>query len=423
MATKPEINIAIQAETAKLHAGLRQAEAEVRRFAQRAEQASRGGLGAAIGDVQNVVKLGVALKGAELGIRGALAGAKLMSGELKNWNEFVSEAVRAIPGIGPAISEALAYVRAQDVKDAQEAENKLAVRQKARFDAQRRATAEAFRDRASQIEDSRTVARNPVAERREIMELEKQRQQALRDVERQFRSAPGAEQSRELREARAALELQIEEDFSERKVRVRQKYEIQAAEKAKKAAEERAREQERVAKEELQKAQRLADVQSEIIQKRHSLEGRELDAQIERIRHHYDRRIEEAKRSGEAELVSELERLKKLEEAQARKADATKKAAEEEKKARMAAQFATFQAGNMFSGGDGGDEMSAFRQRMADAIKAGGKNYMVSPWDRQRAALAEGLRGTREQGLSDKETKDLLRQIARNTGVKAPIAT
>lgn len=167
--------------------------------------------------------------------------------------------------------------------------------------------------------------------------------------------------------------------------------------------------------------QQIADADSQIRQKRLEAEGRALDAELERIRHYYAQRIEEARKAGRAELAARLETLQKLDEAKAVKADALKAADRKarEDPAAAGALVAELAAGTMYAGGGTAgivDRMKAFRQRMADRV-----NERYSAWmERSRGVQSSWDSGGGGTGASNEVLKTL-REIAANTRGEKPM--
>jgi len=387
--TNNQVIFTLTAETAKLQAGLDRAEAMLRNFSQKTKAAGvgddvMGGLGGAI-------KIGAALKAVDVVFRTSAVVLENYNGPAKNFSSLIEalgktisqsadELVKAVPVFGRSLSALIKLARGDDIKDAQAAEAKRAERQGRAFALARAQTASRFVEQAEDLRETRRIESISDEREREVAKLERQKQQALKRAEEQYRAAPGAEQSRELRNAYAQVRKEIEIEYEARKADKLKEIDKRVAEEAKKAAEDKAREQERWARE-------AAAVESEIRQQQHRAAGNELAAQLDQIRTSYQERIDAAKKAGQEELANRLAVLQKLKEAEVSKAFAVKQAVEDEKEAKKEAQrmqVGAFAAGSMYAGGsDGADAWGSYRKRMAASA-----NARAAEWQERRKGVA-----------------------------------
>ena len=394
--TNNQVIFTLTAETAKLQAGLDRAEAMLRNFSQKTKAAGvgddvMGGLGGAI-------KIGAAMKAVDVVFKTSAVVLENYNGPAKNFSSLIEalgktisqsadELVKAVPVFGQSLSALIKLARGDDIKDAQAAEAKRAERQGRAFALARAQTASRFVEQAEDLRETRRIESISDEREREVAKLERQKQLALKKAEEQYRAAPGAEQSRELRNAYAQVRKEIEIEYEARKAdklkeidkRVAEEAK-KAAEEAKKAAEDKAREQERWARE-------AAAVESEIRQQQFRAAGNELAAQLDQIRTSYQERIDAAKKAGQEELANRLAVLQKLKEAEVSKAFAVKQAVEDENEAKKEAQrmqVGAFAAGSMYAGGsDGADAWGSYRKRMAASA-----NARAAEWQERRKGVA-----------------------------------
>ena len=387
--THNQVIFTLTAETAKLQAGLDRAEALLRNFSQKTKAAGvgddvMGGLGGAI-------KIGAALKAVDVVFRTSAVVLENYNGPAKNFSSLIEalgktisqnadELVKAVPVFGRSLSALIKLARGDDIKDAQAAEAKRAERQGRAFALARAQTASRFVEQSEDLRETRRIESISDEREREVAKLERQKQLALKRAEEQYRAAPGAEQSRELRNAYAQIRRDIEIEYEARKADKLKEIDKRAAEEAKKAAEDKAREQERWARE-------AAAVESEIRQQQYRAAGNELAAQLDQIRTSYQERIDAAKKAGQEELANRLAVLQKLKEAEVSKAFAVKQAVEDEKEAKKDAQrmqVGAFAAGSMYAGGsDGADAWGSYRKRMAARA-----NARAAEWQERRKGVA-----------------------------------
>ena len=389
--TNNQVIFTLTAETAKLQAGLDRAEAMLRNFLQKMKAVGVGDDDDVMGGLGGVIKIGAALKAVDVVFRTSAIVLENYNGPAKNFSSLIEalgktisqnadELVKAVPVFGRSLSALIKLARGDDIKDAQAAEAKRAERQGRAFALARAQTASRFVEQAEDLRETRRIESISDEREREVAKLERQKQQALKRAEEQYRAAPGAEQSRELRNAYAQVRKEIEIEYEARKADKLKEIDKRVAEEAKKAAEDKAREQERWARE-------AAAVESEIRQQQHRAAGNELAAQLDQIRTSYQERIDAAKKAGQEELANRLAVLQKLKEAEVSKAFAVKQAVEDEKEAKKEAQrmqVGAFAAGSMYAGGsDGADAWGSYRKRMTASA-----NARAAEWQERRKGVA-----------------------------------
>lgn len=386
--TNNQVIFTLTAETAKLQAGLDRAEAMLRNFSQKTKAAGVGDGG--MGGLGSVIKIGAAMQAVDVVFKTSAAVLENYTGPAKNFSSLIGalgktisqnadELAKAVPVFGQSLSAIIKLARGDDIKDAQAAEAKRAEKQGRAFALARAQTTSRFVEQAEDLRETRRIESISDEREREVAKLERQKQQALKKAEEQYRAAPGAEQSRELRNAYAQLRKEIEIEYEARKADKLKEIDKRAADEAKKAAEDKAREQERWARE-------AADVESEIRQQQYRAAGNELAAQLDQIRTSYQERIDAAKKAGQEELANRLAVLQRLKEAEASKAFAVKQAVEDEKEAKKEAQrmlVGTFAAGSMYAGGDGADTWGSYRKQMAARV-----NARAAEWQERRKGVA-----------------------------------
>ncbi len=303
--TNNQVIFTLTAETAKLQAGLDRAEAMLRNFSQKTKAAGVGDDG--MGGLGGAIKIGAALKAVDVVFKTSAAVLENYNGPAKNFSSLIGaigktisqnadELAKAVPVFGQSLSAIIKLARGDDIKDAQAAEAKRAEKQGRAFALARAQAASRFVEQSEDLRETRRIESISDEREREVAKLERQKQLALKKAEEQYRAAPGAEQSRELRNAYAQVRKDIEIEYEARKADKLKEIDKRAAEEAKKAAEEAKRAAEDKAREQERWAREVADVESEIRQQQYRAAGNELAAQLDQIRTSYQERIDAAKK-------------------------------------------------------------------------------------------------------------------------------
>lgn len=251
--------------------------------------------------IENVVRLGAALAVVRAALDSAVVGAKLFSGELKWGADAAAEIAKTIPILGQSLASAIDYGSGADIRAELKQNEKAATRLRAQIEGRKRSILENWGDQFRGIQQEHALSGKEGIELK-MGRIEFERVNRLDELKKQYGQV--VNHTKDVQDRYAQMQAAINSDAA------RQQQEAIAAEQIERERTERERVRAAVA----------AD--SEILQSRLRLVGRENDAELVALAGAADERIRAAKEAGDGELAARLETLKGLELARARQQQA-----------------------------------------------------------------------------------------------------